>query len=196
MKEPQAESETAEHLHGPRALVIDDNRKLLQVYEELLTGRGFAITTCDDSSQAISLLKAQAHDVVLLDIQMPGLEGTDLLPLIKQLQPELPVIVVSAYCDDLNRGYYHALGAFEIVGKPFSHTLLLNTIDRAVARQERIPFTLTSLSLREGREQVYRTLILSALQRTKWNQVKAAELLGVSRYCLIRWIKKLGIVAG
>jgi DNA-binding NtrC family response regulator len=71
---------------------------------------------------------------------------------------------------------------------------LLDTIDRAIARQERIPLTLTSLSLREGREQVYRKLILAALQRTKWNQVKAAELLGVSRYCLIRWMKKLGIV--
>ena len=194
MKGTHAESGTAEYPHGLRALVIDDDRKLLQIYEELLTGREFAITTCAESSQALSHLKTQAYDVVLLDIRMPGLEGTDLLPLIKRLRPELPVIIVSAYCDEPNRGYYHALGAFEIVGKPFSHELLLDTIDRAIARQERIPLTLTSLSLREGREQVSRKLILSALQRTNWNQVKAAELLGVSRYCLIRWMKKLGIV--
>lgn len=194
MKGTHPESETAGHPHGPRALVIDDDRKLLQVYEELLTGRGFAITTCAESPQALSRLKAQAYDVVLLDIRMPGIEGSDLLPLIKRLRPELPVIIVSAYCDEANRGYYHALGAFEVVGKPFSHELLLDTIDRAIARQERIPLTLTSLSLREGREQVYRKLILAALQRTSWNQVKAAELLGVSRYCLIRWMKKLGVV--
>ena len=52
---------------------------------------------------------------------------------------------------------------------------------------------LRTLSLREGRDQVYRKLILCALQKVHWNQVRAAELLGVSRYCLIRWIKKLGI---
>jgi transcriptional regulator with GAF, ATPase, and Fis domain len=66
-------------------------------------------------------------------------------------------------------------------------------VGRALDRQERIPMTLTTLSLREGRDQLYRKLILAALQRTDWNQVKAAELLGVSRYCLIRWLKKLGI---
>lgn len=194
MKGAYREHKTAQDPNGPRALVIDDDPKLLQVYEELLSRQGFTITTCAESAQTISHLKAQAYDVVLLDIRMPGMEGTDLLPLIKRLCPELPVIIVSAYCDELSRGHYHALGAFEIVSKPFSHELLLDTVERALARQERIPLVLTNLSLRQGRDQVYRKLILAALQRTDWNQVKAAELLGVSRYCLIRWMKTLGIV--
>ena len=80
-----------------------------------------------------------------------------------------------------------------MVQKPFSHEILLDTIARALDRQQQIPLTLTSLLLREGRDQLYRKLILVALQKTDWNQVKAAELLGVSRFCLIRWLKKLGI---
>ena len=176
-----------------RVLVVDDDEKLLGICQELLTDKGFADTTCPDSTQAIPLLKANAYEAVLLDIRMPGFEGTDLLPLIKKLYPDLPVILVSAYCDDTNAGYYHSLGAFDIVGKPFSHEVLVDTLGRALNQQAHVPLVLTTLSLREGRDQLYRKLILAALQKTDWNQVKAAELLGVSRYCLIRWLKKLSI---
>ena len=174
-------------------LVIDDDEKILSVCKELLTDGGFDVTICPDSTQALPLLKANAYEVALLDIRMPGLEGTDLLPLIKKLYPDLPVILVSAYCDATSAGYYHSLGAFDVVGKPFSHEVLRDTVARALKRQEHIPLVLTTLSLREGRDQLYRKLILSALRKTDWNQVKASELLGVSRYCLIRWLKKLGI---
>jgi DNA-binding NtrC family response regulator len=182
-----------ERAPGHRILVIDDDEKLLTVYEGLLTRHGFAVTTCPDSTQVMPILKSSAFEVVLLDIRMPGLEGSDLLPLIKKVSPELPVILVSAYCDEANAGYYRALGAFDMISKPFSHEALLDAVGRALKQQEQIPITLTSLSLREGRDQLYRKLILAALRRTGWNQVKAAELLGVSRYCLIRWLKKLGI---
>ena len=176
-----------------RVLVIDDDEKLLGVYDGLLRRRGFAVTSCPDSTQVLPLLKASAFEVVLLDIRMPGIEGTDLLPLIKKLDPDVPVILVSAYCDDTNADYYRSLGAFSIIPKPFSHEILLDTVSRALDQQEHIPMVLTTLSLREGRDQLYRKLILAALQKTSWNQVKAAELLGISRYCLIRWLKKLGI---
>lgn len=176
-----------------RVLVIDDDEKLLRVYEDLLARRGFLVTRCPDSTQALPMLKASAFEAVLLDIRMPGFEGTDLLPLIKKLQPDLPVILVSAYCDQANAGYYHSLGAFDVVSKPFSHEQLCDTVTRAVEQQEQIPMVLTTLSLRQGRDQLYRKLMLSALRKTDWNQVKAAELLGISRYCLIRWLKKLGI---
>ncbi len=183
----------AETNGSKRILVIDDDEKLLGITEELLARHGYAPTTCHDSTRVVELLKRQPFDAVLLDIRMPGFEGTDLLPLIKKLHTDLPVILVSAYCDKTNAGYYHSLGAFDIIGKPFSHEVVLDTVGRAVNRQEHIPLVLTGLSLRSARDQLYRKLILAALRKTDWNQVKAAELLGVSRYCLIRWLKKLGI---
>lgn len=176
-----------------RVLAVDDEEKLLKDYEELLAQRGFAVTTCSDSRQVIPLLKAHDYDVVLLDIRMPGLEGPDLVPLIKKLHPDLPVIIISAYCDELENGHYRQLGVFETLGKPFSHEALAAAVARAVNQEERIHVVLRSLSMREARDQTYRKVILSALQKTNWNQVKAAELLGVSRHCLIRWMKKLGI---
>jgi DNA-binding NtrC family response regulator len=176
-----------------RVLVIDDDVEILGVYKELLSGRGFEVTVCSNSSEAIPAVKSRPFDLVVLDIRMPGIEGDDLLPLIKRISPDMPVIVASAYCDNTNAGYYRGLGAFETVSKPFTHEMILDVVSRAIEHRDRIPLVLTGLSLREARDSVYRKLILAALQRTNWNQLKAAELLGVSRYCLMRWIKKLGI---
>lgn len=58
---------------------------------------------------------------------------------------------------------------------------------------EAIPITLTNVSLAQARDRVYRKLIVTALRRANWNQTKAAELLGISRYSLIRWLRKLQI---
>ena len=183
--------DTANGTH--RVLVVDDDEKILSICQELLARRGYAVTICPDSTQVLPLLRATAFEVALLDIRMPGLEGTDLLPLMKKMQPDLQVIMVSAYCDEAHSGYYRSLGASGMVQKPFSAEVLVETITQALTRQEPIPMTITSLSLRDARDQLYRKLILSALKKTDWNQVKAAELLGVSRHCLIRWLKKLGI---
>lgn len=176
-----------------KILVIDDERETLETCREMLKQRGYDVATCPDSTQVIPLLKADTCDVVVLDIRMPGMEGGDLLPLIKKIHPDLPVIVASAYCDEANRNHYRSLGAFDTLAKPFSREALLDAVARAVNRQEEIPLVLTKLSLLEARDLVYRKLILYALRKTDWNQVRAADLLGVSRYCLMRWIRKLGI---
>jgi DNA-binding NtrC family response regulator len=174
-------------------LVVDDDAKILAYSRELLEQHGYAVDTCQDSTAVIARIKAKPFDAVLLDIRMPGLEGTDLLPMIKRLKPALPLIIVSAFYDESNLSYYHQLGATDMIPKPFSHERLLGALARVLGHQERIPVTLTSLSLTDGRDMVYRKLMLLALQKTEWNQVKAAELLGVSRYWLIRWMKRLKI---
>lgn len=176
-----------------RILAIDDDPSVLEICKDTLALKGFEVTVCNDSLQAIPNLKAGRFDAVLLDLRMPGMEGTDLLPLIKKVRPDLPVIVMSAYPDETHQSYCRSLGAFEVLTKPFTQEILFNTVTRAIEQQEQIPIVLTSLSLREVRDQVYRKVILSALRKTNWNQVKSADLLGISRYCLMRWIKKLNI---
>ena len=177
----------------PRLLIVDDDEQALNAYRALFSPRGMAVTTCSDSRQVLPLLADGPYRAVVLDIRMPGREGTDLLPLIKRSHPELPVILVSAYCVPEHADYYRQLGADAALPKPFSAEVLLETIERVTGRQEQIPLLLRSLSLKDARDQVTRKLILVALARTGWNQVKAAELLSVSRYCLIRWMKKLDL---
>ena len=179
---------------GPvSVLVIDDDREICHLLERLLTEHGYRVAACSDSTQAMDMLKVTSYGCVLLDIRMPGLEGSELLPIIKRRFATLPVIVVSGYSDSLDGGYYRSLGASDLVSKPFTSELLLNAVDRAVGATETIPLTLTSLSLCEARDRVYRKIIITALRRTNWNQVKAARLLGISRYSLMRWLRRLEI---
>lgn len=176
-----------------RVLVIDDDPGACRLSELTLTKAGYKVTVCADSTRAMDLLKKDSYGCVLLDIRMKGLEGTDLLPIIKRNFPDIPVIIVSAYCNRSDAPYYSSLGAFELVAKPFSHDVLTDAVSRAVGATETIPMMLTSLSLAEARDQVTRKVIIAALRRANWNQVKAAQLLGISRYSLIRWLHKLQI---
>ncbi len=176
-----------------RVLVVDDDLEICKNMEELLVEKGYLVTLCPDPTRAIDLLKKTPQDCVLLDIRMKGMDGTELLPIIKRHFPSLPVIIVSAYCEGLDAKYYLSLGACELIAKPFNNETLIDAINRAIGATETIPLILTSFSLDEARDQVYRKLIVTALRRAKWNQTKAAALLGVSRYSLIRWLHKLKI---
>jgi DNA-binding NtrC family response regulator len=175
-----------------RVLVVDDNTQICEATERILKERGYLVTTCSDSRRVIELLRHEPHACVLLDICMPDLEGTELLPIIKHSFPALPVIAVSAY-NRADSGYYISLGAFEFLPKPFDPPLLLASVERAIGGTPSIPLVLTSLSLVEARNLVYRKLIVTALRKTDWNQVRAARLLGISRQSLIRWLRKLDI---
>ncbi len=178
---------------APRILLVDDDGEALTVCESSLTARGFAVTACADSAQVMALVRTRPFDVAVLDLRMPMLEGTDLLPLIKKDHPELPVIIASAYCDEASGRYCREMGAREIINKPFSQDALVAAIHRALSDEEAIPIMLPSLSLTEARDQVTRRLILAALRKADWNQSRAAILLGISRYALLRWIKRLGL---
>ena len=179
---------------APRVLLVDDEADTLTVCAAGLTAHGCAVTTCADSAKVLTLLRTRAMDVVVLALRMPTLEGTDLLPLIKQQHPDLPVIIASAYCDEASARYCRELGACEVLGKPFTQEALLGAIHHALHEEEAIPLVLTTLSLAEAREQVYRRLILAALRKTRWNQTRAAVHLGISRYSLLRWMKRLGLM--
>ncbi|MBI4342877.1 MAG: response regulator [Candidatus Omnitrophica bacterium] len=180
---------------GPpkRVLVIDNDPGIRRLVQRILEGQGYAVTACSDGAQAIALLKETPYRCVLLDVRMNGLQGTELLPIIKRNFPTLPVIIISAYCERQDASYYGSLGASDFLAKPFHDESLVEAVQRAVGATETIPLTLTSLSLAEARDQVYRTLLVTALRKTNWNQVKAAQLLGVSRYSLMRWLRKLQI---
>lgn len=176
-----------------KLIAIDDDPSLLESLRHIFK-TDFEVTSCAKSLDAMEVLREEPPDVILLDIRMPGLEGTDLLQLIKKAFPAIPVIILSAYVNDKNAKYYTSLGAFDVVAKPFDAFLLRSIVDHAIGDKDTIPIVLDSLILQEARDQVYRKVIITALHKMNWNQKKAAEVLGVSRYCLIRWIKKLQIV--
>ncbi len=79
----------------PKILVVDDERNVLRAFEDILTARGHEVVCVRGAEEAMRRLKDADVDLVILDICLPGMNGLDALAQIRQLQPTLPVIVMT-----------------------------------------------------------------------------------------------------
>src|SRR5579871_3808136 len=77
-------------------LVIDDEAAIRESLEVLLTLEGYQVRMASDGEQGLRILELENFDLVLLDLALPGQSGLELLPQIKERQPELPVIMITA----------------------------------------------------------------------------------------------------
>jgi len=80
-------------------LCIDDNRNVLQIHRALLESKGYRVVTAVDGPTGIALSREQSIDVVVLDFNMPGMDGNEVAQVLTQEQPTLPVVVWSGYPD-------------------------------------------------------------------------------------------------
>jgi DNA-binding NtrC family response regulator len=115
-------------------LVIDDEAGIRESLEVLLSLEGYAVKTANDGEQGLRTLELENFDLVLLDLALPGQSGLDLLPQIKERQPETPVIMITAYGTVENVVEAIRAGAENFVQKPWDNEKLLADIRSAVAR--------------------------------------------------------------
>lgn len=80
-----------------KILVVDDEEGIRLLYQEELDMEGFAVETAKNGDQALEKFKTAPPDLVILDINMPGLNGIEVLRQMKEVNPGLPVILSSAY---------------------------------------------------------------------------------------------------
>jgi DNA-binding NtrC family response regulator len=115
-------------------LVIDDEAGIRESLEVLLSLEGYSVKTANDGEQGLRTLEMENFDLVLLDLALPGQSGLDLLPQIKERQPETPVIMITAYGTVENVVEAIRAGAENFVQKPWDNEKLLADIRSAVAR--------------------------------------------------------------
>jgi DNA-binding NtrC family response regulator len=115
-------------------LVIDDEAAIRDSLDVLLSLEGYNVTLAVDGEQGLRTLDAENFDLVLLDLALPGQSGMELLPLIKERQPDLPVIMITAYGTVENVVEAVRAGAENFVQKPWDNEKLLADIRSAVAR--------------------------------------------------------------
>jgi DNA-binding NtrC family response regulator len=118
----------------PRILIIDDEGAIRESLDTLLTLEGFAVDTAIDGASGIDLLSRNEYDLLLLDLALPGQSGIDLLPRIVEMQPHLPVIMITAYGTVGNVVDAIRAGAENFVQKPWDNEKLLADIRAAIAR--------------------------------------------------------------
>ena len=80
-----------------KILLVDDEESIHILYREELEGQGYEVHSAMSGEEALRLVPELSPDLVVLDIQMPGMNGIDVLRRIKEQNPKLPVVLSSAY---------------------------------------------------------------------------------------------------
>ncbi len=135
--EATAERETGNKARvvGPaRILIIDDEAAIRESLEALLSMEGFHVTMAVDGPSGVEQLATSEFDLLLLDLALPGESGIDLLPRILEMQPALPVIMITAYGTVSNVVDAIRAGAENFVQKPWDNEKLLADIRAAIGR--------------------------------------------------------------
>jgi len=82
-------------------LCIDDNREILEIHKALLESKGYRVLIAPDGPTGLALSRQQSIDVVVLDFNMPGMDGHKVAQVMTQEQPTLPVVIWSGYPDGI-----------------------------------------------------------------------------------------------
>jgi len=113
-----------------RLLVVDDEKDMLEVLRDILTQESHEVTTAVSGAQALESFTKGRYDVVVTDLKMPRMGGIELLEEIKRLDPEVMVILLSAYGTVETAVEAVKKGAFDFVTKPLIPKILLAALER------------------------------------------------------------------
>lgn len=156
-------------------LIIDDDMHIGNMLEEVLLKEGYRVQRAYSGTEALLLLKNAAPDLILLDLMLPGLNGEELLPRIK----DIPVIVVSAKTTVESKVSLLLNGACDYLTKPFHTDELLARIKVQLRAQEKRPeealatvFTFQELELHTGTHTVLANGKETRLTRTEYAILK------------------------
>jgi DNA-binding response OmpR family regulator len=120
-------------------LVIEDDPKVQRAMSRLFEPEGFAVEIATDGVAGLEAFSARQPNIVILDLRMPRMSGRDVCKEIKRLSPSVPIIVVSATSDVMDKVLLLELGADDYVTKPFSPRELLARTRAALRRSSRLP---------------------------------------------------------
>jgi two-component system KDP operon response regulator KdpE len=123
---------------GYRILVVDDESAIRRALRPPLVELGFQVADCSRGEEALQMMRAAVYDVVLLDINMPGIGGIETLRRIRAFAPRLPILMLTVRDQEEDKVQALDLGADDYVTKPFSTRELIARI-RAAIRRVRAP---------------------------------------------------------
>lgn len=155
-----------------RILIIDDERPILLTLEALLGRHGFETETAATAAAGLKALKNKSASLVLLDLQLPDVQGLEILDTIKTEWPETPVIVLTAH-DTLNNAIESIKrGAYHFVSKPYAPEELLSLVEKALEKQSLVRET---QKLRARTEELERRLEIAETRANPVFQSKSMQ---------------------
>src|SRR5881227_2272903 len=122
-------------------LIVDDELSMRQFLTHLFQRDGHLIRVAENGRKAMTLLREQPADVIISDVKMPDMGGIDLLRAARELQPDVEMIMMTAFANEATAHEAFLLGAFDFVHKPFDNDLLKEIVARALAKIELVKKT-------------------------------------------------------
>ena len=118
-----------------RILVVDDDSSLRNMMSIVLKKEGFDVTCVENARVALTTLKDESFELIISDIKMPDISGIDLLRKVKSLNPEMPVVMITAYGSTHDAVEAMKLGAENYITKPFNLDELKIIIDKILYKK-------------------------------------------------------------
>ncbi|MDA8169382.1 MAG: sigma-54 dependent transcriptional regulator [Nitrospiraceae bacterium] len=118
----------------PRVLVVDDEENIRESLSDILSDEGYEVALAESAERALESVRQKAPDLVLLDIWLPGMDGTEALKEIKALAEALPVIMITGHGTIELAVKTTRMGAYDFLEKPLSMERVLLTVRRALEK--------------------------------------------------------------
>lgn len=119
-------------------LLVDDEKGYLNVLSNRMSRRSINATKAFNGTEAIQILRKNDFDVVVLDLKMEGMDGIEVLKVIKRMVPELPVIILTGHGSQTAAREGILFGAFDYLTKPCELSELMEKIHEAHNHQQKL----------------------------------------------------------
>jgi DNA-binding NtrC family response regulator len=122
---------------GTRVLIVDDDRDISMLLSALMKQEGLTNKVALDGETALRMVPVERPDMLLVDVKMPGIDGMEVLKRVKETDPHLPVVLITAFAEIPASVAAMRAGAFDYLAKPFDHPEVVRVVRAALAERER-----------------------------------------------------------
>jgi DNA-binding NtrC family response regulator len=119
-----------------KILIIDDTKNIRLLTTKALSAEGYEVDSADSGAEGIKYFCNNKYDLVMLDIRMPNLSGTEVLKKLKEIDEKIPVIIITAFPTVKNAVDCIKLGAIDYLRKPFTAEKIKQIVNTIIERKE------------------------------------------------------------
>ncbi len=118
-----------------KILLVDDDPAILKIFQLLLTTEGHEVLATGSGEEAVKLVQQESIDLLVSDVRMSPMDGFEVLRRVREAQPDILVLMVSAYASEASVKKASQLGAFKFIAKPPDPRQLIKSVNEALAER-------------------------------------------------------------